>query len=371
MKKSYVKLIYFEIIILVLLILNIFRDSIINNYLIALILFFLIIVFKRIFGVEKIKKRYTKELIIDISVVYIAFFIIYYLFGLITGFYKTNNYFTFYGIKTFIIPNILIICLKEYFRFLVYEKFDKNKLLHSLTFIMLVMIDLINVLKISNFVTVQGVFYLCALSIIPTITNNIVANYILKKSNYKVNIFWLLIINLYVYFLPIIPNVGDYIMSIISIILPLIIYKKVNLFFENIEDKEIDRDYNKKFIIPYITTASIIVALVYFSSGFFRFQTIAIASGSMNPYFSKGDVVLIDKKYETIDVKDVIAYKYKDVIVVHRVIKKIEKDNVFYYTKGDANLVPDNYAVSEEDVVGVVEEVIPYLGLPAVWLNGL
>jgi signal peptidase I len=66
-----------------------------------------------------------------------------------------------------------------------------------------------------------------------------------------------------------------------------------------------------------------------------------------------------------------LGYKYKDVIVVHRVINKIEKDGVFYYTKGDANLVQDNYVVKQEDIVGVVEEIIPYVGLPAVWLNGL
>lgn len=371
MKKSYIKLIYFEIIILALLIFNVFNENIINNYLIALILFCLVMVFKKIFGVEKERKRYTKELIIDISIVYIVFFIIYYLFGLITGFYKNNNYFTIYGITTFIISNMLLIGLKEYFRSLIYSKFEKNKFLNICSFLMLVLLDLINVLKISKFTSVQGLFYLCALSIIPVFVNNIVANYVLRKSNYKVNIFWLSIINLYVYFLPIIPNVGDYILSIINIIVPIIIYKKVNIFFENVEDKDLERESSDKFIIPYILTSIIIFSLIYFSSGFFRYQTISIASGSMNPYFSKGDVVLIDKKFDKIDIDDVIAYKYKDVIVVHRVVNKIEKGNTFYYTKGDANLVQDNYVVNEEDIVGVVEGIIPYLGLPAVWLNGL
>ncbi len=371
MKKSYIKLIFFEIILLALLIFNIFKENIINNYLIALILFALIIVFKKIFGIEKEQKRYTKELMIDISIVYILFFVVYYLFGLITGYYKTNNYFTFFGITTFIIPNIFVIGFKEYLRFLIYAKIDKNKFLNICSFFIFVMIDLVNVLKLSKITSIQGTFYLIALSIIPVLVNNIVANNVLKKSNYKVNIFWILILELHIYFLPFIPNVGDYILSIINIVLPLIIYKKVNIFFENIEDKDIERESEKKFIIPYITTAIIIFSLVYFSSGFFRFQTIAIASGSMNPYFSKGDVVLIDKKFDKIELEDVIAYKYKDVIVVHRVINKIEKDGVFYYTKGDANLVQDNYVVKQEDIVGVVEEIIPYAGLPAVWLNGL
>ena len=371
MKKSYIKLICFEMIVLILLIVNIFMSNIINNYLIAFIILTLIIIFKKIFGVEKIKKRYTKEIIIDISIIYIIFFVLYYLFGLITGYYKTNNYFTLFGITTFIIPNILVVSFKEYLRFLVYTKIIKYKSLYITSFLMFVLIDLINVLKISNFVSVQNVFYLCSLSIVPVVVNNLVANYIIKKSNYKVNIFWLLIINLYGYFLPIIPNVGDYIMSILSIILPLIIYKKIFSFFENVEDMDIDRDYNKKYIFPYISAGLITVILVYFSSGFFRFQTIAIASGSMHPEFSKGDVVLIDKKINKLEEGEIIAYKYKDVIVVHRLIKIVEKDDLFYYTKGDANLLQDNYVVKKDDVVGVVKIVIPYLGLPAVWLNGL
>ena len=41
------------------------------------------------------------------------------------------------------------------------------------------------------------------------------------------------------------PNIGDYIMSIIRILLPLIIYGRVVIYFNNEEDKDIERDFNK------------------------------------------------------------------------------------------------------------------------------
>lgn len=269
MKKSYVKLMIFESIILLFLIINIFNYKIINNYLVILFLLILNGLFIKLFGIEKNKKRYTKELITEISIVLIIFFIIYYIFGIVTGFYKISNYFTFYGIKTIIIPNILIVFLKEHFRFLFYAKIENSKILNTTTFIMFILIDLINILKISNFATPQSGFYFVALSLLPIIANNLVANHIIKKSNYVINIFWLLIINLYVYILPIMPNVGDYITSIIKIILPLIIYKKVNTFYENIEDNEITRDYNKKYLAPYLIAIITSTILIYFTSGFF------------------------------------------------------------------------------------------------------
>lgn len=377
MKKSYKKIIIFELIVLLILLVNIFTNNVINNFLVFLFLLSLIFIFKKIFGVEKESKRHTKELIIELSIIYIIFFVIFYLFGLITGYYKNNNYINVYGITTFIIPTILIIVSKEYLRFLVHTKFEDSKVLYYLTFLMFVMLDLVNIFKMSRFSSIQfsviqSVFYFIATSLLPIISNNITANNIIRKSSYKVNIFWLLILNLYVYILPIIPNIGDYILSIIKIILPLIIYSRINYFYENEEDKEVEREYNKKTYLPYVVSVLFTIFLVYFSSGFFRFHAVAIASGSMTPFISKGDIVVIDKKYDDLKVDQIIAYKYKNIIVVHRLVKIIEKDNTYYYyTKGDANNLPDNYVINKEDIIGIVNIKIPYLGLPTVWLNDL
>jgi len=372
MKKSYIKILIFEIIVLLLLTLNIFIQNILNKYIIVLFLIILILIFRKIFGIEKIRKRYTKDLVIDITVLYLLFFIIYYLFGLITGFYRATNYFSLYGMKNFIVPTILVIVVKEYLRGIVCTKYEKSKVLYIVTFVMFVMLDLINLVRPRTLVNIEGVFFFVATVLLPAISNNIAANYIIKRSNYKVNIFWLLILKMYPYLLPIIPNIGDYVLSIILLILPLIMCGRIKIFFEKVEDNEIKRDYNKRQIFPLVVTSIIILILVYFTSGHFRYYAVAIATGSMKPNIYKGDVVVIDQKYQYKEIEEgqIIAYKYKNVVVVHRLIKKIEKYNKYYfYTKGDANALPDNYVINEENIIGIVNVKIPYIGLPTVWLS--
>ena len=61
MKKSYIKILIFEIIIIASLTLNIFIQSVLNKYLIVMFLIILILIFKKMFGIEKTKRRYTKE----------------------------------------------------------------------------------------------------------------------------------------------------------------------------------------------------------------------------------------------------------------------------------------------------------------------
>ncbi|MCI6265794.1 MAG: hypothetical protein MR598_02980 [Erysipelotrichaceae bacterium] len=59
-------------------------------------------------------------------------------------------------------------------------------------------------------------------------------------------------------------------------------------------------------------------------------------------------------------------------IVVHRVtnIQKV-RDELYFYTKGDANLTEDNYKIPEENVVGVVKVKILWIGYPTVVLSEL
>jgi len=190
--------------------------------------------------------------------------------------------------------------------------------------------------------------------------------------NYRINFYWLLIFNLYGYVLPIIPNTGDYILSVIRFLFPLVIYGRIKKFFNKEEDAWLERNYTKKQILPLTVATLIIVFLVYFTSGYFRYYALAIASGSMSPQIKKGDVVVINQKYDDKYLKkgQIIAYKYKDVIIVHRIVKIINKEGKnYYYTKGDKNSEIDNYVVYKENILGIVNKKIPYVGFPTIWLS--
>ena len=375
MKKSYLKLIIFDIIVTIILLLNSFMLSILRNYwYMTIFLTILLVLFKLIFGFEKDRHRYIKDIILNILIIYFISFIIYYIFGIFIGFVEADNYLSIYGIKTFIIPYILMIILKEYLRSQMINKAEKSKWLVITTCILFILLDISNTLNIKSLITSYNIFIFIALTILPIISNNIVCTYIAKKLGYKPNIFWLLIAKLYMVFLPFVPNVGMYIESLIEFLFPFILMYNVYSFFQK-RDKDIPISYIKKRVYIEIPILAIFVfVLAYFVSGFFRFYAIAVATGSMKPNINVGDVVIVDQDIDYKDLKkgEVIAYKYDNIVVVHRLCDIVViKDDYYFYTKGDANNAMDNYIIYPDTIIGKVEVKVPYIGLPTVWLNQL
>lgn len=377
MKKSYKKLLFFDIFLILFLILNSLVLNILNNNITIMLLILLIIIFKFIFGLEKDRHRFTKDIIYDLIIVLIISFLIYYLFGIIIGFYKIDNYYSLYGICNFIVPSILLIVFKEYLRYQMLNKAEGSKLLVVITIIVFILFDISTAVYYEKFSTFFNYFLFGSLIFIPSITKNIVSSYIAIKTGYKPNFVWLLFLELYAYLIPIIPNPNEYILSIIRFIFPLVILWKVNLFFTKIVDYEIIRNYkqkNKNFIITSFSILMMIV-VVYFTSGYFQYYAVTIASGSMKNAINIGDVVIIEKiedNYKNIKKGQVIAYKYNNVTIVHRVVNIINTNNKYYfYTKGDANNDIDKYAVKEEDIIGIVNFKIPYIGIPTVLVKEL
>ena len=375
MKKSASKLLIFNIIVIIILLLNSFILNILNNYMYMTIFIIAIaILYKLLFGFEKDNHRYVKDVILNITIIYLIAFIIYYILGIFIGFYRSDNYYSFYGFTTFIIPYIVIIYIKEYLRYQMLNKVDKSKLFIVINVIMFIMIDIAYTLNIKSLNTSYNIFIFIAVNFLPIISNNIVATYISKKIGYKPNIYWLLIANLYTAILPIVPNTGLYIQSLIRLLFPCILYSNVHSFIKK-RELNVPLSYEKKYSLIFLPILALFIfVLAYFVSGVFRYHAIAIASGSMQPKVKKGDVVIVDQKYNIEDLKvgQVIAYKYDDIIVVHRIVDKIKVDKKYYiYTKGDANNAKDDYIIYENMVLGKVDLKIDYIGLPTVWLSEL
>ena len=117
MKKSYKKMLIFQFIILIIFSLNIFVKNVLTQYNTVIILLVLLIIFKKIFGFEKNHNRYTKDIIYEIIIFVMIFFIGYYILGLKIGYARVENYYSWNGIIKFIIPIILItIILISYYQ---------------------------------------------------------------------------------------------------------------------------------------------------------------------------------------------------------------------------------------------------------------
>ena len=376
--KSYKTIFFFETLILLVYIINCLDSKLLNIYIPPLFLLIIDFLFFLRLGFEKENKRLRNEISFDLFMYSTIFLLLYYLFGIIIGFAQTNNYLTLYGVTVFIVPTFLTIIFKEHLRKSLLTKCGSNKFLIIYTFLVFIMIDVSTALSVLNYKNVHDVFIFIVLTLLPSITTNILATYISIKVGYQPVIIYLLILTLYQYIIPIVPNPSQYLKSIIDFLLPVVILfksiKKINQY--SLEEDEISRDYHKKrfFIlgVPFV----LIFSLVYFVSGYFKYYALAIASGSMYPEFNRGSVVIVERlndkynNYNKLTEGEIIAYKCENSIIVHRLIRIVEtKDEIFYYTKGDANKDEDNYPIKKENIIGIVRVKLPYIGYPTVWFS--
>ena len=375
MKRGHRRLLIFELLIILILLLNSFVSSILNGYVKVGFITILLILFKLLFNFEKDRHRYWKSICLEIIIYLLIYFLIYYISGLLFSFYKPINIYTFNNIFKIFIPLVLTIILKEILRYMMITKSEGSKLLIVFTCITFILFDITSICSINTFKTPYTIFMFIALYLLPYISKNIVCTYISIKVGYKPTILYTLIMETYVYLLPIIPNPNEYIYSVYQLIMPFILLYRVFIFFKIERDEDIIRKYNKKQIITIIPSVILVLFLVYITSGYFKYHAIVVGSGSMTPNINKGDIVVIEKtikNYEDIKIGQVIAYKYDDRIIVHRLVKKIKvQENTYFYTKGDNNDNIDGYKITNDMIIGLVNIRIPYIGYPTVWLNNL
>lgn len=372
MKKSYKKLLIFNTFLLVILLLNNFISNILNYVNLVVLLVALIIFFKYIFGLEKDNHRYIRDICLNVTIILFIFFIVYYLIGLLIGFTRTTNYYNFNGLAYFIIPYIIFVILKEYLRYQMLNKSGDSKTLIIITCITFILLDITGTIRINAWSSYYDVFMFIAITLLPSISRNITCTYISKKVGYKPNIIWLLVIGLYSSLLPIVPNVGVYLASVINFLFPVAMLYDTYSFYQKRAKNIPLRNKSKNDYIALTIVVVVVTFTVYFTSGYFKYYAITVATGSMMPNIYIGDVVLINQKCNLDDLKvgQVIAYKYESKIIVHRLVE-IEKvgNDTYFYTKGDANNAKDAYIIYEDMILGVVNIRVPYIGLPTVWLN--
>lgn len=91
------------------------------------------------------------------------------------------------------------------------------------------------------------------------------------------------------------------------------------------------------------------------------YRTYTVLSGSMEPKFYPGDVVVIKHKDKTdIKVNDIVTYRDSEgVIITHRIIEETPEG---YITKGDNNNVEDGEILTKDNIIGEFKFSIPKIG---------
>ncbi|MGD6776940.1 signal peptidase I SipW [Sutcliffiella horikoshii] len=95
-------------------------------------------------------------------------------------------------------------------------------------------------------------------------------------------------------------------------------------------------------------------------------QLKVVLSGSMEPTFMTGSIILMEKTTpsSTFKKNDVITFRSEDILITHRIIDiKDLNGKEIYQTKGDNNNAPDPVYVTGDQIVGKYADLtIPYIG---------
>ena len=318
---------------------------------------------------SKMLKSNKKKIFIIMVVFGIIYVALFYMFGLYTGFYSQTNTFSLKTIFNYIIPITMIIISTEVIR----SKLLTNDKTISIVIVAIfgTLVDITMYLDVYGFNNLDSFLGLLGFVSFSAIAGNILYTYISRKYGKEPVIAYKLITILYMYIIPVMPNVYIYFRTFVRLIYPLLIYGYLERYYNDEKLKKRPKEIkqqNISLIIGSITTI-IIIALV---SCKFLYGVLVIGSESMSGSIEKGDVIVFKSKKNNIKEGDVIVFKKEKIKVVHRVIAIKNVNNEFrYYTKGDANIMADEKYVTKSDLMGKVLIRIRYIGKPTLWLRQL
>ena len=315
--------------------------------------------------------EFKKTMTMYVGITALGYVFFYLLSGVFVTYGKNPYNITIKGLLLNLYSTGFIIFTREFIRYKLINnsnKEDKN------LFILIVVVFFIQeLLKNMSFkdINFYYVFKLLFMSIIPILIKNCLFTYIARYYNYIPAVIYELIINIALWISPVLPNTPWVFTAVIDSLFPLLLVYYLKYEISKKDKRHIfkmEKSVNPKGFLKF---AIVIVLIIFFGLGIFPIKPIGIASGSMFPTLSIGDMALVQKcNARDLKIGDVIEYKRKNFSVIHRITDIYIRDEKLYFiTKGDNNNLEDSEPVEEEQIQGKVIFRIPYIAYPTVWLN--
>lgn len=307
----------------------------------------------------------------------IIYIIVYFLLGLLFGFQRTPYSKTLFSILKNVWSFGGLVFFQEFVREALL-KTNKRKIWNFILMTLLIMLINLNYSNLLNhFKDLKEIFTYSSATLIPALLESALATYLVYIGGAKFSIVYRLFMTLPPFIVPIIPNFEWFASAVVGVVTPLAIYVYMNYVHVKKTERLSRRERSKYNPVVYVPTFLFIGLLAGFVMGLFKYQPIAVLSGSMSPTFDRGDAVVINKlttrEKDELKKGDIIQFVSGNKYVVHRIVS-ITNDNYgnkLFVTKGDHNNAIDMNKVSMEDVKGKVSFVIPLIGYPSVWLSGV
>lgn len=382
MKKDSIKLLIIEFLLCIILFIALVVSNKVSNISLAIIISIFTIIIKTSFKKKNTTKKsiYTKQvnyLMIGFAILYLS---VFYLLGLLH--YNFVNLSILFNLKTlyrYIIPIIIIIITTEIIReILLLQKINlrisKHKINISviLNFIIMVLVDLIIYTKIYDITKLNDMLMIIGFILFSSVSCNLFYNYITSRYGTKGIIIYRIITTIYMYIIPIIPDMYIYFRTFLRMLYPYLMYLVIDKTYSKTLLVLPNNQKKKNFLS---ITIIIVIALVttMLISCEFKCGVLVIGSGSMQGTINVGDVVLFESyDNQEIEIGQIIIFNKNNIRLVHRVVDIKNVNGVLrYYTKGDKNKEIDDGFITKSDIVGITKARIVYLGYPSLMLKEL
>jgi signal peptidase len=309
----------------------------------------------------------------QIVVVYVLFYLVLiYLLGLVTGFLQ-NGYSSALGVMVRnVLPVIGVAVLSELWRYALVKRIGDHRLALVGVAVLFYLLNILAGIGSYDLSLPVELYEMIGQLVLGGAAMSALLTFVAWKSDFRPTLIYVLVMAIYPVALPILPDLGPFIYSVLAIMLPTLLFIRFNEFFVTKRAIPTRQKRSGRLLmsLPAVVGLGVVVILV---SGIFRYWAMAIGSDSMLPEIGTGDVVVIDKGYgeaENLEVGSVLAFRRDGRVIAHRLLAiKQDSNGLKFQTKGDNNDNDDAWLVRLDDIVGVVRWKIPLIGWPTVWLD--
>ena len=244
---------------------------------------------KKMFNIRMALPSSRRNVTYILGIFAILYLLILYALGLYFGFYTATIKFSFKAIINFILPILMLIVITEFVREKILSGNFKYK--KVLAFTLLFLTDIIvnvgkyDLTESKDFLTLIG-YVICV-----SIANNLLFNYISLRYGKMPNIIYRFITSLYIYIIPILPDIHVLIHTLIKLMFPYIIYRVLEYTYVG---NHIVKEKKSTKIIS-IILALVMIAITMLVSCKFKYGILVIGSESMSGAISKGDAIIFEQ----------------------------------------------------------------------------
>ena len=327
-----------------------------------------------------VKKRsihsiHSKQVLLIVSVIAIGIMLVYYLSAIKFGFVKNPYGLTSVGnFFKFFLPVATIIVCTELIRTVFMAQGDRVTTV--LCYLFAVIGELLIVSNLPTVTSFNRFMELVAGALFPALLSNLLYCYLAKRYGALPNIFFRSITTLYVYMFSVVPATEKSIVSFFKLFIPIAVFLLIRALYEKVRRRALgkkSRVWRVISIILLVLLLIVMIGTVMLISNQFAYGALVIATESMTGEINKGDVVIFEA-YDAQPVIEgqVIIFEKDGRMIVHRVVDiEIINGVARYYTKGDANEGWDAGFITKNEIRGLANYRIPFIGYPSLWMRSL